>query len=419
MHSPCMQREYPGDARPESHDERIRDAGPPSNAINGRRQSGSMKASLRVGRLMGIPIKIHVSFLLILPLFAFSFAFAYTRLLGFTLGYGGLPLDDVAKLVLGLIAALLFFIAVLLHELAHSYVAIRNGYKISGITLFLFGGVSEIESHPKDAPGEALMAFVGPATSFAIGLVFLPAWYLLEGMSGLGWNIAAITAGLISFYNILLGAFNIIPAFPMDGGRVLRAVLVKRLGFIRATTVAVQVGKMMAVAMAVLGFMIFNPWLMFIALFIYIGAGEEERGTKVAQALEGLTVGQIMTTPVSVVTPGSSIRELLDRMITEKHMGYPVVEGDKLVGIVTLQDVQKVPASRHDDATVGSIMTADVLTVTPDTPAMEAIQALSRNRIGRLVVLDQGRIGGIVSRSDLIHILEVRAAERRAIGPKE
>lgn len=369
--------------------------------------------------MLGIPIRIHISFLLILPLFAFSFAFAYTDLLGFTLGYGGLPLNDIVKLVLGLIAALLFFIAVLLHELAHSYVAMRNGYKISGITLFLFGGVSEIESQPKDAPGEALMAFVGPATSFAIGLAFLPAWYLLEGMSGLGWDIAAITAGLISFYNILLGAFNILPAFPMDGGRVLRAVLVRRMGFIRATTVAVQVGKMMAVAMAVLGFVIFNPWLIFIALFIYIGAGEEERGTKVAQALEGLTVRQIMTTPVSIVSPSISIRDLLDRMLVEKHMGYPVVEGDKLVGIITLQDAQKVPSSRQSEVTVGSVMTPDVLTVSPDTPVVEAIQAVSRNRIGRLVVMDQGRIEGIVSRSDLVHILQVRAAERHAPAPRE
>jgi Zn-dependent protease/CBS domain-containing protein len=377
-----------------------------------------MKASLQLGRLLGIPIKIHISFLLILPLFALSFAFASTTLLGFTLGYGGLPIDTAGKLILGLIAALLFFIAVLLHELAHSYVAMRNGYKIAGITLFLFGGVSEIESQPKEAPGEALMAFVGPATSFAIGLAFLPLWFLLDSQSGLGWDIAAITAGLISFYNILLGGFNIIPAFPMDGGRVLRSVLARRLGFTRATTIAVQVGKLIAVAMAILGFVLFNPWLILIALFIYIGAGEEERGTLVAQALEGLTVGQIMTTPVSTVSPGDTIRDLLDRMMAEKHMGYPVADAGRLVGIVTLQDAQKVSPTQQNLVTVGSVMTSDVLTVSPGTPAMEAIQAVSKNRIGRLVVMDGGRIAGIVSRSDLIHILEVRAAEQRTALPR-
>ncbi|MDW5562511.1 MAG: CBS domain-containing protein [Methanomassiliicoccus sp.] len=371
-----------------------------------------MKASLKIGRLLGIPIKIHISFLIILPLFALSFAFARTAILGFTLGYGGLSLDMRWQLVLGFFASILFFIAVLLHELAHSYVALRNGYKISGITLFLFGGVSEIESQPKDAPGEAFMAFVGPATSLAIGVVFLPVWYLLDTQSGLGWEIAAITAGLISFYNLLLGAFNIVPAFPMDGGRVLRAVLAKRLGFIRATTIAVKVGKMIAVAMAILGFIFFNPWLILIALFIYIGAGEEERGTLVAQAMEGLTVGQIMTFPVSTVSPRESIKDLFRRIMAEKHMGYPVVEGERLVGIVTLQDAQKVPSDQQDEVTVDRVMTKEVLTVTPDTPAIEAVQAVSKNRIGRLVVLDQGRIVGIISRSDLLHILQVRAAEK-------
>lgn len=369
--------------------------------------------------MLGIPIKIHISFLIILPLFALTFAYSSTMLFGFTLGYGGLPIDSLGQLVLGLIAALLFFIAVLLHELAHSIIAMRNGYRISGITLFIFGGVSEIESQPKEAPGEAMMAFVGPATSFVIGLIFLPVWYLFDSLSGLGWDIVAITAGLISFYNLLLGAFNIIPAFPMDGGRVLRAVLARRIGFTRATTISVQVGKFMALAMAVLGFLLFNPWLIFIALFIYIGAGEEERGTLVAQALEGLTVGQIMTTPVSTVSPRDSIRSLLDRIMTEKHMGYPVAEDDRLVGIVTLQDAQKVPADQQGTVTIGAVMTSDVLTVSPDTPAMEAIQAVSRNRIGRLVVMDHGRIAGIVSRSDLIRILEVRAAEQNAFRARQ
>ncbi|MBI0584251.1 MAG: CBS domain-containing protein [Methanomassiliicoccus sp.] len=371
-----------------------------------------MKGSLKIGRLLGIPIKIHISFLLILPLFALSFAFASTSLLGFTLGYGGLPLADWAKLALGLSATILFFIAVLVHELAHSYVALRNGYRISGITLFLFGGASEIEHQPKDAPGEGLMALIGPVTSFAIGLAFLPLWYLFSGMSGLGWEIATITVGLTSFYNLLLAGFNIIPAFPMDGGRVLRAVLAKRLGFTRATSIAVQVGKMVALAMALVGFIFFNPWLIIIALFIYIGAGQEERGTLISQALDGVTVGQVMTSPVSTIGPGASIRDLLDKMMIEKHLGYPVVDGGRLVGIVTLQDAQKVPVDQHLVVRVGQVMTPQVMTVAPDTPAMEAIQAVSGKNIGRLVVLDQDRIVGIISRSDLMRVLEVRVAER-------
>jgi Zn-dependent protease/CBS domain-containing protein len=371
-----------------------------------------MKGSLRIGRLLGIPINIHITFLLILPLFALSFAFVETTVWGFTLGYGGLPIDSWGKLILGLIAAIMFFIAVLLHELAHSYVAMRKGYKISGITLFLFGGASEIESQPSEAEGEGIMAFVGPATSFAIGLAFLPLWYVLDDLSGLEAQILAITAGLASFYNLLLGAFNLIPAFPMDGGRVLRAVLAKRIGFARATTVAVQVGKAIAFAMGVAGLLLLNPWLIFIALFIYIGAGEEERGTKVMQAMEGLTVGQIMTSEVSTVSPEVTARDLMEKMMKEKHLGYPVVKDGRVLGIVTLQDVQNIPAAEQSNMTVSMIMTSQVLTVSSATPAIEAVQIVSRNRIGRLLVIDDGRLVGIVSRSDLMRVLEVRAAEK-------
>ncbi len=371
-----------------------------------------MQASLRIGRIFGIPIKIHITFLLILPLFALSFGFVSSSVLGFILSYNDLPLDVFGKFVLGLVAAVLFFIAVLLHELAHSYVALRNGYTISGITLFIFGGVSEIEKEPPQAPGEAWMAFVGPASSFAIGIALLPVWYLLSSLDGLVANIAAITAGLMSFYNILLGAFNIIPAFPMDGGRVLRAFLAKRRGFVRATIIAVQVGKTIALIMGFVGIIFFNPWLIFIAFFLYIGAGEEQKSTLLAQALEGLSIGQIMSRDVSTISPHATVRDLLAKMMVEKHLGYPVVEDGRLVGIVTLEDAQKVPGEQQSTLTVGQIMTSKVITVAPGTPAMEAIQAITRARIGRLVVLENEQVVGIVSRSDLIRVLEVRSAER-------
>jgi CBS domain-containing protein len=256
------------------------------------------------------------------------------------------------------------------------------------------------------------MAFVGPATSFAIGLILLPVWFILNQMQGLAANIATITVGLMSFYNILLGAFNIIPAFPMDGGRVLRASLVKRFGFLRATTIAVQIGKMLALVMGFVGIVFFNPWLIFIAFFLYIGAGEEERSTKLTEALSGLTVSQIMTRDVSTVAPSSSVRDFLDKVMAEKHLGYPVTDNGKLVGIVTLEDAQRIPADRHLTTRVGDIMTPKVITIPPNTPAVDAIQMVTRNKIGRLVVMEGSNMIGIVSRSDLMRALEVRTAEQ-------
>lgn len=371
-----------------------------------------MKASLQLGRLLGIPIKIHVSFLLVLPLFTLYFAFVSAKVLGFTLSFNDLPINDWGKLLLGLFSAILFFIAVLLHELSHSYVAMRKGYRISGITLFIFGGVSEIESQPSEAPGEALMAFVGPATSLAIGLALLPVWYLTRDLGNLGTDIVSITAGMMSFYNLLLGAFNLIPAFPMDGGRVMRSLLARRIGFGRATIVAVQVGKAIALAMGLFGLLVFNPWLILIALFIYMGAGEEQRETTISEALEGLTVRQIMTSSVSTVTPVMTVRQMIDKMMVEKHLGYPVVEDGKVLGIITLQDAQRVPAGEQDTVLVGQVMTREVISLPPEALVTDALQAVTRNNIGRLVVMDRGQMVGIVSRSDLMRVLELRLAEK-------
>ena len=371
-----------------------------------------MRSSLRLGRVRGIPIKIHISFLFILPFFALIFGFTFVPdVFGFRVGFGDLPIGWPEKLVLGLIAAVLFFAAVLLHELAHSIVAMRRGYSISGIMLFIFGGVSEIEKQPKEAIGEGTMAVVGPATSLAIGLILLPFWLLLRDQTGLGMTIVAIMFSMMSFYNILLAGFNIIPAFPMDGGRVLRSLLAKRMGFIPATRTAVAVGKMIAVIMAIVGFF-YNIWLILIALFIYLGAREEERSTLVGLALEGVTVGRIMTREVSVVPPTMTVRELLDKIMAEKHVGYPVVDGERVVGVVTLQDAQGVPASHHYDVEVDKIMSRDIITIGPDTSAEDAIQLMARRQVGRLLVMEDGRLAGIVSRSDIIRTLEIRSMEQ-------
>ncbi len=372
-----------------------------------------MRGSLKVGKLLGVPIYIHLSFLLILPLFAVSFGFANVSIFSFILGFGGLPIDNLTKILLGLVAAILFFISVLLHELAHSYVAQKYGYKISGITLFIFGGVSEIESTPPNAPGEALMAFVGPASSFIIGLVLLPFWYLTSGSTQLSIEIISIGIGLLSFYNILLGGFNIIPAFPMDGGRILRAVLVKRLGFLRATETAVAIGKGVALVIGLFGALTLDIWLILIAFFLYFGANEEERGTRLTATLEGLTVGDIMTKDVHTVSKDMSVKDLMDRIMVDKHLGYPVMDSDKVIGTVSLKEASRVPSERQATTRVMEIMSHEIVTVKPDTSAVDAVQTIGAKGVGRMMVMDNGKLVGIISRTDLARVLEIRTAERR------
>jgi Zn-dependent protease/predicted transcriptional regulator len=369
-----------------------------------------MRASLRIGRILGIPIYIHVTFLIILPLFAVYFATTTYEVLGFRLGFGGLGLGFASEMILGTLAALIFFASVLAHELAHSYVALRHGYKISGITLFIFGGVSQIEETPPQAPGEALMAFLGPASSLAIGAAMISLSWAVAFFDGdTGLMLAEITLGLIGFYNVFLGVFNLLPAFPMDGGRILRATLAKNMSFVRATEIAASVGRAFAIAMAVVG-IFFNLWLVILAIFIYFGAGEEERGTKVSESFTGIKVRDLMTEEISFVSPDISVRQLLDKMLEEKHIGYPVMRGDQLVGVVTLSDAAKVPQDRQQEVMVSQIMTEDIISVTPDTEVLEAIRALNARGVGRLMVIDSGRMVGIVTRTDLMRALQILSA---------
>ncbi|MFP4545468.1 MAG: CBS domain-containing protein, partial [Methanomassiliicoccales archaeon] len=360
-----------------------------------------MKASLRVGRIMGIPINIHVTFLIILPLFAFVFATSSVEVFGFRLGFGDLEVDLLTKGILGTVAAIVFFVSVLIHELAHSYVALRNGYKISGITLFIFGGVSQIEETPARAPGEALMAFVGPAASFLVGIVFIPIALAIDALgSGLVYEAGFIAFGLIGFYNILLGAFNLLPAFPMDGGRILRALLARRMSFSKATQTAASIGRAFAIGMAIFG-LFYNFILIIIAIFIYFGAGEEEKSTRISESLQGMKVRDLMTTDVSSVPSTMTLTGLLDKMLAEKHMGYPVVDGGRLVGVVTLNDASKVPREEQDSVTVERVMSHQVSSVSPETDAMDAVKTISSRRIGRLIVMQDGDMVGIVTRTDL------------------
>jgi len=306
---------------------------------------------------------------------------------------------------------------VLVHEVAHSYVAKRNGIKISDITLYLFGGVSAMEEVPRNPAVELWMAFVGPATSVLIGIFFTALYFgvpALQASDRTGQTIGTMVA-LLAYLNIVLGVFNILPAFPMDGGRVLRAFLAMHMPYLEATKIAVGAGRLFAYLLAIIGiFMgISGLWFIIIALFIYIAAGEEERATVTQVVLEGVKVRDIMTQAVDTVDGGMTVADLVPLMFAKKHLGYPVVENGRLAGVVTLSDAVKVPEDRRSATPVRDIMTRNVITVRPDDDASVALQKISGNRIGRVVVMDGDRIAGIVSRSDLVRDLELYGALRK------
>ncbi len=375
-----------------------------------------MKSSLKIGSVLGIPIRLHITFLLILPLIAYTFAVGPTKSpypFG-PLGFSALGNNLLLQYGLGTLAAILLFVCVLVHEVAHSYLAKKNGLKINNITLYLFGGVSAMEEVPRNPSVELVMALAGPLTSIGLGILFGALWFGLQGQLAAS-NTFGPLVYLLFYLNLALGIFNILPAFPMDGGRVFRSLLAMRMPYIDATRIAVATGKLFAYMMGILGLLmgLNGIWFIIIAFFIYIAAGEEERATVTSMVLEGVKVRDIMTKDVVTIDANASVADTLKLMFEKKHLGYPVVEDGKVVGVVTLSDISKVPEERRSTIRVRDIMTRNVITLKPDDDASTALQRISQYRIGRLLVMDGSRIAGIISRSDLVKDLELYGIARK------
>ncbi len=362
-----------------------------------------INTSIQIGKIMGIPIKLHITFLLILPIFAWFFAISGPVVFFNFLMLGGFSdiKPAIPRYVLSLSATILLFTSVLLHELGHSYVAKKHGTNIQSITLFLFGGVSSMEEIPRNPKVEFKMALAGPGVSLLIGSILIIIYELLRAgdpFLRLVWSIGSI--------NILLSFFNLLPAFPMDGGRVLRAWLAGRMSYIKATRTAAGIGKMFAIFMGIFG-LFAGLWFILIAFFIYIGASEEEKATEVSVVLEGVKIKDIMSKDVTTVTSGMSVEELVDTMFRFKHMGYPVVDDAEVKGIVTFTDVQKVPREERKNVRISQVMTKGIISLPEDDDAVSALKLMTLNNIGRLIITKEKKMVGIVSRTDLLRSVQL------------
>jgi Zn-dependent protease/predicted transcriptional regulator len=371
-----------------------------------------MKTSFQIGKIIGIPIKIDISLLLILALFTYVFATDNLPIYGFVLGFGGLPISLPGQLVLGALLSILFFMCVLLHELGHSYMTQRYGYKINGITLFIFGGVSQIEEMPREPRMELTIAIVGPLVSLLLGGVF---YILYLFFAQLGGNMIArvgfVMSGTLAFYNVILGFFNLIPAFPIDGGRVLRAAIAQTTDYGRATRIASNIGKVFAIAMAIFGFF-FNFWLILIAVFVYVGASQEAQATEIQIALEDLKVRDLMTPHVEFVSPDLSLHQFTDFIHTHKHSNYPVLDHDKLVGIITVMDLHNVQRNSQETTLIKDIMHKEVMTISPDEAANNAFKKMIRHTNERMIVVEHDKVLGILSWSDLLHAIQMKQTRK-------
>ena len=375
-----------------------------------------MDGSFRIGRLFGIPILIHYTFLLVIPLFAWIIGSQITLTTGMLTEVFQVPIDTslitagFIPYILGTIVAFGLFAGVLVHELAHSLVAKRKGIAINSITLMIFGGIATMEEGVPDPKIELPMALVGPIASLVVGIVCTGIMYAVPSLS-----MSPGTAGVLVFLfgylgmlNIILCFFNLLPAFPMDGGRVLRAWLAKRMPLHRATKIAADVGKGFAILFGIIGLFAFSPFLILIALFIYIGANMESTAMKYSHLLQDVTVGDMMSRPVTTVPPTIPVSQVIGMMYTSKHLGFPVIERDTLIGMVTLADVNRTSSIDREAMQVRDIMSRDPITLPPTAPVIDALRIMSARNIGRIPVVLDGKILGIVTRTDILKVTELK-----------
>jgi Zn-dependent protease len=339
---------------------------------------------------------------------------------------------------LGIIASLLFFASVLAHELAHSLVAVSRGLPVRRITLFLFGGVSNIQREPESPGTEFLVAIVGPLTSIILGIIFLVLGYVSGGtniVSALRNPIQAL-AGLnpvatlllwLGPINIILGIFNLVPGFPLDGGRVLRSIIWGITNNLKvATRWASWAGQLIAWGFILMGISMFfgvripffgtgfisGLWLAFIGWFLNNAAIQSYRQVVIQDALEGIPVSRLMFRSPTTISPDLPVSQLVDHFIMgTDERSFPVMQADQLVGVVTLEDVRKIPRDQWDATTVRQIMTPkeELETVNPREDVAEAMDVFNRRDVRQLPVIQDGQFVGMLRRRDIMRWLQLQS----------
>ncbi len=366
-----------------------------------------MGGTVRILTIRGIPIYVHASWLVVYGLITWTLAVGYFP--------NVLPDRPVAAYwANGLLAALLLFVSVLLHELSHSFVAIAHGLSVRGITLHVFGGVSHLEDEPPTPRAEFLIAVVGPITSFAIAAVLWAA--NAAGLVRPAWA-QAVVAYLV-LVNVIVGIFNLVPGFPLDGGRVLRAVVWKWTGTLpRATYVASRVGVSFAFGLMALGvFQILGGavlggvWFIIIGMFLRGAADASYSQMALREALSRLPVRDIMTREVVTVPIDATVAQLADAFWAHHVTSFPVVDGAGVRGIASVQQVHAVPPEERTQRRVSELMkpVTDDLVIGPDDSVFDALGKATRNEVGRLAVLSDSRLVGYLSLKDITHVLALR-----------
>jgi Zn-dependent protease/CBS domain-containing protein len=383
----------------------------------------------RVGRLFGVELRIDASWVLIFILLAWNLTFVFGQ------WHPGWP--PAMRMALAIIAALVFFGSVVLHELAHALVALAYGIPVSGITLFLFGGVSSLEKEPHAPHVELLTAIVGPLVSIGLGLLFLflgglfvhappPDGYSTEDYLATLGPVETLLLWL-GPVNIMIGVFNLIPGFPLDGGRVLRALLWRITGNLHnATRWAARVGQAIGWTMIIFGVasafggrrggflgggLAGGLWLAFIGWFLTSAARRSYEALLVEELLAGLTVSRLMRRTGTSMRANATVEELVNEgFLRGGERAFPVFDGESFVGVVALDDARRVPNEQWSTMRVRDVMTPldRLQTTRPDEPLSEALKRITQADVGQLPVLENGKFVGMLERRDIARWIELR-----------
>ena len=358
-----------------------------------------MRTSLHVATIAGIQVRLHLSLLIVLPIFAYLFGVIY---LSAAQSAPFAPeVSSSAVWLFGSLMALGLFASVLLHELAHSLYALKKGGKVKEITLMMLGGVSRMTRMPTKPGQEALMALVGPLTSLALGLFSLALMRLVPATTSFPLHFGLFYFG---YLNLFLGLFNLLPAFPMDGGRILRALLTRPLGRTKATRVAATVGRVFAALLFVLALFTVNFILMLVALFIWFGAEAERQSERLQSAIKGVRVRQVMRLSPTTIDKDASLEDAFAAMRTgQRDLLFAIDEQGTLTGTVSLAQIAALPIDRRAQTKVSDIATPATTSLSPDEPLTHAIDLLDeRDSPAILPVLDAaGHLVGTLDREAL------------------
>lgn len=380
--------------------------------------------SFRITSVWGIPINVNVSLLVFLPILAYLIASGPQIELyaGVVETLSGESLDaDVLRAgstpwLIGTVAAVGLFASVAVHELGHSWVALRYDLTVTSITLWLLGGLASFDRLPREPHKEFWIAIAGPITSLAVAAGCYAAVLVVPASA----PALLFVAGWLAVTNLVLAGFNMLPAFPMDGGRVLRAYLARNRPYAAATRTAATVGKLFALLFVFVGiFVAFSPLLLLLALFVYTAAGSESRTVMIADLLSGVTVRDVAMLDRPEVPADASVATLFDMMLRKRQVAFPVTEGGRVVGAVTMTDLKGVDPERRPTTTVGDIAARDLPRIDVDTPAFDALATLSSAPGGIGVVEERGQAVGIVTESDVATALQFRRETDAAAAPQD